>query len=495
MHTTESEGFTDWFECASQGRKLIRGDDFMADVWKHGTGLGDVRLDERAAMMFEQMVATHSVVLKKLGGKRAGEIGAGRLLASEKANADSLLAPHFARTAEAVRGRRIVAPQDTTEINFAGHDKRRRGLGPAGDGVSKGFFIHPVLAVDAEDEAVLGVVAAEIWTRDEAPTPDRHGRAFADKESARWWRGAVHAAERLGAAAHVTVVGDRESDIFEVFAGKPDGIDYIIRANHDRKLAGGATLFQTTAGFAEFGCAHVKVASKGIGDKGRTARVLIKAGRVELPAPKRPKLANGEPAATGPSTVTLGIVEVVEVVQDARLRHDAPAGVTPLLWRLTTTLPVDSLADACEIIRLYRLRWRIEEVFRTLKKDGMRLEETQVVEASAVMNLAALALAAAARIVQLVDARDGSTRPASDVVDPGEIEAIAAISASREGGTTRQQNPWPKGSLPWLSWVVARLGGWNCYGKKPGPKTMADGWHRLSAMLDGFRLANATKDV
>ena len=465
----------------------------MADVWKHGTGLGDVRLDERADMMFEQMVATHSVVLKKFGGKRAGELGAGRLLASEKATPESLLAPHFARTAEAVRGRRIVAAQDTTEINFSGRDKRRRGLGPAGDGVSKGFFMHPVVAVDAADGAVLGVVAAEIWTREEAPTPDRHGRAFADKESARWLRGAEHAAVRLGAAAHVTVVGDRESDIFEVFAGKPDGIDCIIRANHDRKLAGGGTLFHTTAGFAVLGGALVRVASKGIGDKGRTARVLIKAGHVELPAPKRkkrpkrPKLANGTPAVAGPTTVALGIVEVVEV--------DPPAGVTPLLWRLTTTLPVDTLGEACEIVNLYRLRWRIEEVFRSLKKDGMRLEETQVVEASAVMNLSALALAAAVRIMQLVDARDGSVRPATDVIRADQIEAVATISASREGGTARQRNPWPKGSLPWLSWVVARLGGWNCYGRKPGPKTMADGWHRLAAMLDGFRLATAAKDV
>ena len=42
-----------------------------------------------------------------------------------------------------------------------------------------------------------------------------------------------------------------------------------------------------------------------------------------------------------------------------------PAGVEqPLLWRLVTTLPVATLANALEVVRLYRLRWRIEEVFR-----------------------------------------------------------------------------------------------------------------------------------
>jgi len=453
----------------------------MTDVWKRGTGLGDARLDERAALVFAQMVATHSVVLKRLGGQRAGALGAGRLLASGKVDADNLLAPHYARTAEAIRGRRIVAAQDTTEINLAGRDKRRRGLGPAGDGVSNGFFIHPVIAIDAAEEAVLGVAAAEIWTREDAPTPEHHGRPFADKESARWLRGAVHAAVRLTAAASVVVVGDRESDIYEVFAARPAGIDYVIRASQDRRLAAGGTLFATTAAFAILGCGLVRVASKGIGDKGRTARVLIRAGRVEVARPKRPG------PASGPATVTLGIVEVAEV--------DAPTGVTPLLWRLATTLPVATLGKACEVVRLYRLRWRIEEVFRTLKKDGMRLEETQVVEASAVMNLAALALAAAVRIVQLVDARDGSTRPATDCVEADQIEAVARIGAAQEGKTARQQNPWPKGRLSWLSWIVARLGSWDCYGKKPGPKTMADGWHRLSLMLDGFKLALATRDV
>jgi Transposase DDE domain len=461
-----------------KGIELIRGHG-MADVWKQGTGLGDSRLDDRAALMFEQMVATHSVVLKKLGGKRAGELGAGRLLASGKVDAEGLLAPFFARTAEAVRGRRIVAVQDTTEINFAGRDKRRRGLGAAGDGVSKGFFIHPVIAIDADDGAVVGVAAAEFWTRSDDPVADRHLRAFADKESARWLRGAQLAAARLDAAASVIVVGDRESDIYEVFEERPTSVDLLVRARHDRKLSNGVKLFDATAAFPELGGALVKIASKGIGDKGRIARVLIKAGAVEFARPQRATTAVGVPA--------LRVIEVVEV--------DAPRGVEPLLWRLVTTLPVATLGDACEIVRLYRLRWRIEETFRTLKKDGLRLEETQVADASAIMKLAALALAAAVRIVQVVDARDGSSRPATDCIDARDVEAVDAISRSLEGATVRQQNPWPKGALPWLSWVVARLGSWNCYGKKPGPKTMADGWHRLSHMLDGFHLATHNQDV
>jgi hypothetical protein len=40
----------------------------------------------------------------------------------------------------------------------------------------------------------------------------------------------------------------------------------------------------------------------------------------------------------------------------------------------------------------YWLRWRIEQVFRSMKSDGLRLEETQVQEASRLFKLAAIAL-------------------------------------------------------------------------------------------------------
>src|SRR6266705_3009431 len=70
------------------------------------------------------------------------------------------------RTGERCRGRRIIAAQDTTEINFSGRHRARRGLGPAGDGKTPGFFMHAVVAVDREDDAVVGLLDAAIWTRE-----------------------------------------------------------------------------------------------------------------------------------------------------------------------------------------------------------------------------------------------------------------------------------------------------------------------------------------
>ena len=95
-----------------------------------------------------------------------------------------------------------------------------------------------------------------------------------------------------------------------------------------------------------------------------------------------------------------------------------------------------------------------------------------------------------ARNLQLVDARDGSERPASDVIDAADIPAAAAIGATLEGNTTRQRNPHTEGSLAWLAWITARLGGCNCYDKPPGPKTMARGLDRLLDRIEGFKLAH-----
>jgi hypothetical protein len=156
-----------------------------------------------------------------------------------------------------------------------------------------------------------------------------------------------------------------------------------------------------------------------------------------------------------------------------------------------STLPADTAAEAEEIVQLYRLRWRIEQVFRALKSEGLKLHEVQMQNGTKLMKLAALGLIAAVRILQLVDARDGSARPAQDVVDDSVIEAALAIGPTLEGKTTRQQNPHPPRSLGWLAWIVARLGGWNCYYKPPGPKTMGIGWHVLSQRAAGFLLARA----
>jgi hypothetical protein len=377
-----------------------------------------------------------------------------------------------------------VAAQDTTEINFSGADRGRRGLGLAGDGKSLGFFAHAVVAIDADDEAVLGIAGARIWTRGMDKVTERQERHLEDKESERWLEGCQTAASVLAEAARIVVVGDRESDIYQIFTRKPSGIDVIVRARGNRKLADGGLLFEAGALFAPVAESTVKVAPRQPrlpGDKGRIAHVELSYGQVTV---AKPKTGRATPDA---KQVTLNLVVAREVGD--------PGSGPPLLWRLLTTLPVETAEDAMEVIRLYRLRWRIEQVFRVLKRDGLALEESQIEGAARLFNLTALALGAAARIIQLTDARDASNRPATDVIDPSLVEAADAISKTLEGKTDRQKNRHPPGSLTWLAWITARLGGWNCYYKPPGPKTMADGWKRLADMLGGYAVAQAKSNV
>jgi hypothetical protein len=102
-------------------------------------------------------------------------------------------------------------------------------------------------------------------------------------------------------------------------------------------------------------------------------------------------------------------------------------------------------------------------------------------------------LAVACRTIQLVDARDGGPRPATDVIDPALLPAAEAIGPTLEGKTERQKNPHPVYSLAWPSWIVARLGGWNCYYKPPGPKTMRAGWAQFETMAAGFVVATTPR--
>jgi hypothetical protein len=275
---------------------------------------GDARRAAVGTELFERVTATGSLVIRKLGDTRAGELAIHRFLAAPSVTCWEMLETLAGRTMAAAAGRRIVVAQDTTEINFAVREANRRGLGAAGDGVSAGFFIHPLIAIDSETEAVLGLLDAHIWTRDDAAKAAPHRqRAIEDKESIRWLRGVERAAELLTDAAPV-VVGDRENDIYSCFArpllrvlSRPAGADLIMRAAQDRALVEDASLFASAAAWSELTQMPVKVAPRRVGDPGRTAMVALRAGPVTL---KRPR--NGF-AKTDPETVPMTLVEAREI--------------------------------------------------------------------------------------------------------------------------------------------------------------------------------------
>jgi hypothetical protein len=91
--------------------------------------------------------------------------------------------------------------------------------------------------------------------------------------------------------------------------------------------------------------------------------------------------------------------------------------------------------------------------------------------------------------MQLVQERDGAHGLSiATVFDEAEAATIEALNPTLEGKTARQQNPHKPGSLARACWVVARLGGWNCYGHPPGPITFHRGMERFKAIHQGRML-------
>ena len=67
----------------------------------------------------------------------------------------------------------------------------------------------------------LGLVGGRVWTRSGPVTVTHNQRALADKESERWLTTAGRAKEVLAAATMVTVIADRESDLYAEWATVP----------------------------------------------------------------------------------------------------------------------------------------------------------------------------------------------------------------------------------------------------------------------------------
>ena len=65
----------------------------------------------------ERVVETGSLVIRKLGGTRARDIAIHRFLSAPSVTCGEMVETLAHRTAAACKGRRIVAAQDTTEIN------------------------------------------------------------------------------------------------------------------------------------------------------------------------------------------------------------------------------------------------------------------------------------------------------------------------------------------------------------------------------------------
>jgi len=422
------------------------------------------------------MVSRKTVCLRRLGGARRGELQAGRFFANPKVTAEKIVAGWSTLTGAACAGRHVLAIQDRTEVKFPTTAQRRRGLGPIGHGNIHGVLVHAMIAVDAASGSCLGLVGGDVWSRAGVnPIPHRR-RPLAERESVHWVDTAQQAKPVLRPAALVTVVADREADIYPLWVTVPDRqFRALTRAMKDRLLVGGGTLFAAAAGFPPSGRRKLALPAREPGRPKRTAVLELRYGEVEI---RRPV---DESDRSLPLSVKLRLVEVREL--------DPPAGVEPLHWRLLTTHAIADAAGAWQIVGWYQLRWVIEQLFRVMKSQGLQLEDSQVASAERLVKLAAAATKAACIDIQLTQGRDGTDQmPASNVFTAPELDTLAALGPTLEGKTERQQNGHQPRSLAWAAWIIARLGGWNCYYKPPGPITFRRGIEQFYAIHRGRQL-------
>jgi hypothetical protein len=427
-------------------------------------------------VLLERMVARQSVCLRRLSqGDRAQEVAFGRFLANDKVTAERVIEGWSAQAA--VAGRHVLAIQDTSEVNFKTKPDRRRGLGEIGKGSGRGVLVHAMVAVDAATGACLGLVAGTIYTRQGRVEIPHAQRKIEDKESRRWIDTAQQAKPVLAQAAMITVVSDRESDIYTGWTSIPEAnVHMLTRVMHDRAVKGGGTLARVIE-------RHAFVATRTIEllatpkRQARRAMLSLRFCSVDVMRPKG--LDGGQP-----KTVTLRLVEVIE--------RNPPEGVEAVHWRLLTTHDVDDVAMAWQIVDWYRLRWTIEQLFRLMKTQGLQLEDSQLASAEGLIKLAAIATKAAVTILQLVQARNGkSQEPAEIAFSEAETAVLDGLNHQIENKrATSRKNPHPHRSLAWATWIIGRLGGWDGYpsSKPPGPITLRHGLEYFHAVANGWAL-------
>ena len=301
----------------------------------------------------------------------------------EAINPQGILRGHRERTLGRMKGRkRVLVIQDTTDLDFS-ERLHCNGLGDIGKNqtgaVSQGLKMHSSLAV-SEEGLPLGVLDTQIYASHFDDAERGHNRPIEQKETYRWLRTVddVNDVTEYLPETEMIVIGDRESDIFELFdhrRRKTPRIHLLVRAKHNRCLEDedqSQKLFDHLAALPVMAQAQIEVPrqrekkskpSKAgcIALPARTAHVELRWDKVTLSAPATSQTRNLQP-------VELYALSVVE--------PHPPQGAKALRWVLLTTVPVTSRKEALRCLRWYTMRWRIEEWHRVLKS-GCHIESHQ----------------------------------------------------------------------------------------------------------------------
>lgn len=201
------------------------------------------------------------------------------------------------------------------------------------------MLVHSTLAV-SDDGVPLGVLAQQVWVRSATEVgkrAKRHETAFVDKESYKWVDG-IQARGNGPVWAHGVTVCDREAHIYKFLEETLTAdLDFIVRGTKGRSFTeAGQELFQAIT-FQPV-AAHMTIQLKRRPDReARPATVQVRFGSLTLHRPRR--------ADTLRETLTVQVVEVTE--------PQPPHGQEAVHWLLLTSLPVETVQQAQQIVTFY----------------------------------------------------------------------------------------------------------------------------------------------
>jgi hypothetical protein len=412
-----------------------------------------------------------------------GRQAATRLFRHKGTTLKRLMKGHVQQTAVRCTGMPlVVVAQDTMILDYTDHHALD-GLGPITSGNrSRGLIAHSALAISADGQP-LGVLFADVWARKDRIVPKsakRRKLAISNKESNKWLSGMRATARALPPNQQVLVVGDRESDIFDLFAARRrSSVNLLIRACHPRRVqpetceneeARAITSLTQAIEAAPVAGEMVVDVPRKPGQSQRQARLTVQYCKVNL----LPPLHGVRSKSAAAQHVT--VIRVAEL--------DPPKGVEPIVWILLTTMAVNDLDAASEMVHYYTLRWTIERLHFTLKSGCLNVERVQIDDVDALINALALYYIVAWRVLSLTYlARTKPDEPAASVLTNSEIEVLHT-SARR-----------PINTVADAMREIAILAGHPRWANTPPPgvKRICRGMLILLAMTVGWELATESK--
>jgi hypothetical protein len=363
----------------------------------------------------------------------------------------------------------ILVLHDTTEFSFQRDMPEAIGRltfvkGGHATYTACGVLMHSSLVLTT-DGLPLGLAAVKFWTRKKFKGTNALKRRvnptripIEKKESVRWLENLKQVTQLLGNPARCVHIGDRESDIYELFCAAHEAqTHFLVRTCVDRFAGQGNTTIAKVMARQPVRGQHEVEVRDGHG-RVSTTRVYLRYCRLTVhpPVAKRKRYP----------TLTLTVIHAHE--------RGTPKGRDPIRWELLTDLPVEDLAAAIEKLGWYAMRWKLETYHKVLKS-GCQAERSKLRTAQRLTNLLAVLCIIGWRVFWLtMTNRVAPDAPAESVLTETEIEILDQVA---------EWTPAAKQTVSHYLMLIAKLGGYLARTKDPPPGNMVL-WRGLTRLTD-----------